>query len=338
MFCDNCGAPMQEGQSFCGKCGHGSKKAENSLCQSCGAELSAEARFCNVCGAAVEEKKKRFCQFCGTEMSEDVQFCINCGKKASTKSFISASLSSNKNTSESAGWFGGRFKNQFTDTVDGFIKKVSDKLTDITSSFGGELADRRAASLGWKHALVTVLILLIVVVYYLPIMKISVPSVYGSYYNLKVNLETAGVAIGNPFSQVLQYESASDLESFNTIVIICVLLFDIIPLLLTALFTFLPCLKGKILKGRRMIFQMIMSFRVLLTALLYRIIGGAAINSAMENYKEYEDLLKEYDAMPRINLTFWGCLLIILAVALIVTLFVIKKENKATMQEIDEAK
>ncbi len=61
MFCRNCGAPLNEEQAVCLKCGVAVGTGK-SFCPSCGGEVNEEAVFCVKCGvslkkSSVEEKK-----------------------------------------------------------------------------------------------------------------------------------------------------------------------------------------------------------------------------------------------------------------------------------------
>lgn len=49
--CTNCGAPLEEGQEFCPKCGTAKKKKP--VCGKCGAELAEGQEFCPKCGQKV---------------------------------------------------------------------------------------------------------------------------------------------------------------------------------------------------------------------------------------------------------------------------------------------
>lgn len=49
--CPNCGEPLQEGASFCGKCG--TRVDEERYCTNCGAKIEWDAKFCSKCGTAV---------------------------------------------------------------------------------------------------------------------------------------------------------------------------------------------------------------------------------------------------------------------------------------------
>lgn len=49
--CTNCGAPLEEGQEFCPKCGTPRKKKP--VCGKCGAELAEGQEFCPKCGQKV---------------------------------------------------------------------------------------------------------------------------------------------------------------------------------------------------------------------------------------------------------------------------------------------
>lgn len=59
MYCDNCGAWLDDDTGFCGSCGtpvaKESEESHKSFCGQCGAELDANERFCGRCGALVED-------------------------------------------------------------------------------------------------------------------------------------------------------------------------------------------------------------------------------------------------------------------------------------------
>lgn len=76
--CQNCGAPLGDGQEFCPKCGIPKNTAKKNVCGQCGAELQDGQEFCPKCGqkaglsvgagvssaisqfnAGVEKKKKK---------------------------------------------------------------------------------------------------------------------------------------------------------------------------------------------------------------------------------------------------------------------------------------
>lgn len=52
MKCQNCGAEIEQGDSFCRECG--SKVLTKKFCRECGAELLSGAKFCSSCGADVD--------------------------------------------------------------------------------------------------------------------------------------------------------------------------------------------------------------------------------------------------------------------------------------------
>ena len=54
MSCQKCGAPLLDGQSFCGSCGAPRQaEAVKSFCGACGSALDTGTRFCAKCGSAV---------------------------------------------------------------------------------------------------------------------------------------------------------------------------------------------------------------------------------------------------------------------------------------------
>ena len=48
--CRQCGAALEAGDAFCGKCGN----PRQSMCASCGAAVADDDRFCGKCGAKVK--------------------------------------------------------------------------------------------------------------------------------------------------------------------------------------------------------------------------------------------------------------------------------------------
>lgn len=74
--CPKCGAPVKEGQQFCGQCG--SRVAPGRKCPYCGAEVPAGMKFCGECGRPLESGR---CPDCGAENPPGARFCGGCGKK-----------------------------------------------------------------------------------------------------------------------------------------------------------------------------------------------------------------------------------------------------------------
>ena len=102
LTCDNCGAELKEGNSFCPKCGDKVEtNDENSLkCENCGSPLSENTLFCETCGTKVNTVKKvsnKVCPSCGAELEDCVTFCEECGTNVFTgeknKQEVSASNS-----------------------------------------------------------------------------------------------------------------------------------------------------------------------------------------------------------------------------------------------------
>ena len=51
--CQNCGAPLGDGQAFCPKCGTPKNAPKKNVCGKCGAELQEGQEFCPKCGQKV---------------------------------------------------------------------------------------------------------------------------------------------------------------------------------------------------------------------------------------------------------------------------------------------
>jgi uncharacterized RDD family membrane protein YckC len=93
MFCQNCGAELEDGDVFCSYCGTNIEsdikpimgaEVKKRLCPKCGTELKGGEKFCGFCGADTEsiegvEAGKGFCPECGVELEDGDRFCINCG-------------------------------------------------------------------------------------------------------------------------------------------------------------------------------------------------------------------------------------------------------------------
>ena len=93
MFCQNCGAELEDDDVFCSYCGTNIEsdikpiigaEVRKRLCSKCGTELKGGEKFCGFCGADIEsiegvEAGKRFCPECGAELQDEDRFCINCG-------------------------------------------------------------------------------------------------------------------------------------------------------------------------------------------------------------------------------------------------------------------
>lgn len=52
-ICGNCGAPLDDGQAFCPKCGTPKNASKKNVCSKCGAELKDGQKFCSECGQEV---------------------------------------------------------------------------------------------------------------------------------------------------------------------------------------------------------------------------------------------------------------------------------------------
>jgi predicted amidophosphoribosyltransferase len=64
--CPNCGAPIYEGDKFCGNCGAPVKieqisqpqMADTIICPNCGKEIPAYSKFCPECGYPIKQEDK----------------------------------------------------------------------------------------------------------------------------------------------------------------------------------------------------------------------------------------------------------------------------------------
>jgi predicted amidophosphoribosyltransferase len=64
--CPNCGAPIYEGDKFCGNCGapvkieqiSQPKMADTIICPNCGKEIPAYSKFCPECGYPIKQENK----------------------------------------------------------------------------------------------------------------------------------------------------------------------------------------------------------------------------------------------------------------------------------------
>ena len=55
MYCSNCGAPLNESDVFCPKCGARKDKAAPDTCSNCGAPIEKGAKFCVNCGTTIAQ-------------------------------------------------------------------------------------------------------------------------------------------------------------------------------------------------------------------------------------------------------------------------------------------
>lgn len=79
-LCATCGAPLQDGQQFCDKCGS-PRPQPVTLCANCGAPLQDGQQFCDKCGAP---RPQPICASCGEVLSPGQTFCPKCGQKNMT--------------------------------------------------------------------------------------------------------------------------------------------------------------------------------------------------------------------------------------------------------------
>ncbi len=284
-------------------------------CTNCGAQIEEGQAFCAACGSALNVNK-RFCKSCGAELAEGSAFCSGCGAAAEI-----SGLQTGENIRE--------------DKPLSIFGKISAKFTDIVTGFGGELADRRAASLGWKHLLAGALFLVVIIFYFIPIMELRIPEISYGFFDEEVEWQISNISLSNPFAAIIESagESSSDAAMVKTIFGAFIFIVDVIPLILAGLFAVLPVLNKKVLKIRGMIFQLIIAFRAVFAVIFnYGIWGIAVLGSTNSADKEQLELLEELNAFPSFNFNFFGILMIIALVALVVTLFVIRRENKRVFE------
>lgn len=88
--CQNCGANLKEGSSFCPACGSRVPQitpVQNKTCSTCGAALDPESDFCAQCGTRVGAdtpppvQGNTVCPECGRKLRQDASFCPGCGYK-----------------------------------------------------------------------------------------------------------------------------------------------------------------------------------------------------------------------------------------------------------------
>ena len=86
MFCEKCGAEINENDRFCSNCGNEIKSNENNICEKCGAEINENDRFCSNCGNEIKSDENIAmpsglinCPDCGNQVSRKAKSCPNCG-------------------------------------------------------------------------------------------------------------------------------------------------------------------------------------------------------------------------------------------------------------------
>ncbi|MBQ2654603.1 MAG: zinc ribbon domain-containing protein [Methanobrevibacter sp.] len=86
MFCEKCGAEVNEEDRFCSNCGGEIKPIENNICRKCGAEVNEDDKFCSSCGEKVGSNESSNqpsglinCPDCGNPVSRKAKACPNCG-------------------------------------------------------------------------------------------------------------------------------------------------------------------------------------------------------------------------------------------------------------------
>ena len=100
MFCENCGAKVEENAAVCTSCGapiiRTAENAQSSnpdpktapmpkkYCKNCGAEMDPNAAICTKCGFAFGTGNS-YCQNCGVSVQPGQAVCINCGTPVSAQ-------------------------------------------------------------------------------------------------------------------------------------------------------------------------------------------------------------------------------------------------------------
>lgn len=93
MVCEKCGATLDDGVSFCTKCGvrvDGKKQ-----CEKCGEWLSPDVTFCPKCGTRTDGKK--VCAKCGKLLDGDILFCPDCGTPVQATKTVGGAVKSAQN-------------------------------------------------------------------------------------------------------------------------------------------------------------------------------------------------------------------------------------------------
>ncbi len=276
--------------------------------------------FCNKCGAKLEEGQL-FCGNCGNKVTENAAPAAN-----NTSSAASAAQTPNTTQApQSNGWFGGKVNNQFTQTVDTYVNKATNAATNKVASMGGELADRRAASLGWKQLLAGALFALIVILYYFPVLELNIPEAkYTGYYDYEIVWHDIGVSLGNPLGDFFHEIDDAGATAFNAIFVIFIFIIDIGLIVWAALYTVLPVFRRRVLVKRSMIFPIIIAARAMLGVITWNLLTDWILDMGLtDSDKRFYEM---YDVDPA-NTTFWSVLMVVVAISLIITLVVIRIEN-----------
>ncbi len=73
ISCPECGADMNEDDTFCKECNYKLPKK----CPKCGIALAGKIKFCPECGECIS----KICPNCKMEIDGEAKFCANCGEK-----------------------------------------------------------------------------------------------------------------------------------------------------------------------------------------------------------------------------------------------------------------
>ncbi len=249
-----------------------------------------------------------FCQQCGSAVADDAVFCSSCGAPIAGKSAAQAATAQAVPAgAPSAGTVAEPLKEN----------ALTRKLNDRVVLLGGEFADRRVASMGWKHMLASLLAVLVLVFWFVPAVTLNVPVV--SFFNSE-NVEIS-MSMGNPMGDpdAASTMDESDIEEYKFIFAVLMVPFDLLPMLLALWLTVRPLLKKNVVKRRRLIFSRLVAISTLGKLLLWRVVVGEIVSAADRDYGELA---------PTLRVTLGGWILLILTVAWIVTLGVLARENK----------
>ena len=83
MICNNCGANIGDGSSFCTHCGAPVQAQRQNVCGNCGAALGNDQSFCSACGAPVQNTQAPCCRACGAPLMAGHPVCVRCGAPVS---------------------------------------------------------------------------------------------------------------------------------------------------------------------------------------------------------------------------------------------------------------